>query len=140
MLSKEQFYSAVADLVLVIHFAFVAFVLVGLIAIWVGRLAGWSWVRNFRFRLAHLICIGVVVAESLGGVVCPLTTWEAKLRVLAGGGERYAGSFMQHWIHRVMFFEASERTFTIIYVVFFAAVLASFWLVAPRWPKRVKAG
>ena len=52
------------------------------------------------------------------------------------GGERYAGSFMQHSIHRMMYYDASERTFAIIYVVFFVAVLASFWVVKPRWPKR----
>jgi hypothetical protein len=78
--------------------------------------------------------MAVVVVESLGGVVCPLTTWEAKLRVLAGGGGIYAGSFIQHWVHCLMFFDASERTFTSIYVAFFAVVVASVFLVRPRWP------
>lgn len=140
MSRQESLYSALADLVLVVHFAFVSFVLFGLIAVWVGRFCGWSWVRNFWFRLVHVMAIGVVVGESIGGVVCPLTNWEAKLRMLAGGGERYAGSFIQHWVHRLMFFEASERSFTIIYVVFFTAVLASFWLVKPRWPRKRAAG
>src|SRR5436190_2400243 len=99
----SSFYGLLADLVLVVHFAFVLFVLLGLFAIWMGRFLRWSWVRNFWFRLAHLLAIGIVVAESVGGVVCPLTTWEDKLRRLAGGGEIYAGSFMQHWIHRLMF-------------------------------------
>ena len=135
--SSPGFYHFAADVVLVVHFAFVIFVLFGLIAIWAGGLFRWNWVRNIRFRLTHIAAIGIVVAESLGGVICPLTTWENKLRELAGGGGEYEGSFVQHWVHRLMFFEASPTTFTIIYVVFFLAVIASFWAVKPRWRKSV---
>ena len=140
MNTNTRFYGILADLVLVVHFAFVLFVLLGLLAIWTGRFLRWSWVRNFWFRLAHLLAIGIVVAESVGGVVCPLTTWEDKLRRLAGGGDHYAGSFLQHWVHRAMFFDCGESTFTIIYVVFFTAVLASFWVVKPRGPRRNAPG
>ena len=129
-----RLYTLLADLILILHFAFVAFVVAGLVLVWVGRLRRWGFVRNFWFRLAHLLAIGVVAAESLAGFVCPLTIWENSLRLLAGGGQRYQGSFVQHWLHRVMFFEASESTFTILYVLFFAAVALSLWLVKPRWP------
>ena len=131
-----RLYALLADLILILHFAFVAFVVVGLFAVWMGWLCRWRFVRNFWFRLAHLLAIGVVAAESLAGFVCPLTIWENSLRLLAGGGERYQGSFVQHWLHRVMFFEAGESTFTILYVLFFAAVALSLWLVKPRWPAR----
>jgi len=127
-------YTLLADFVLILHFAFVAFVVAGLLLVWVGWLCRWRFVHNFWFRLAHLLAIGVVAAESLAGIVCPLTIWENSLRLLAGGGERYQDSFVQHWLHRVMFFEASEGTFTILYVLFFAAVALSFWLVKPRRP------
>ena len=127
---------ALADLVLVVHAAFVAFVVVGLVLIWVGRFRGWRIVRNFWFRAAHLVAVGVVAAESLTGFVCPLTTWEDQLRLLAGGQERYAGSFIQHWLHHLIFFDADERVFTIAYVAFFLAVALSLWLVPPHWPRR----
>ena len=129
-----RFYTMLADSILILHFAFVAFVVIGLLVIWVGWLRRWRFVRNFWFRLAHLLAIGVVAAESLTGIVCPLTIWENHLRLLAGGGERYAGSFVQHWLHRVMFYEARESTFTILYILFFVAVALSLWLVKPRWP------
>ena len=132
----QRFYLALADLVLVIHFAVVAFVVLGLVLVWMGRFLRWSFVRNFWFRLAHLTAIGTVVAESFAGMVCPLTTWENQLRSLAGGEKRYAGSFVQHWLHRVMFFDLGETTFTIAYVAFFLVVALSFWLVPPRWPRR----
>jgi len=129
-----RLYALLADLILILHFAFVAFVVAGLLVILVGWLCRWQFVRNFWFRLAHLLAIGVVAAESLAGFVCPLTIWENNLRLLAGGGQRYQGSFVQHWLHRLMFFEASESTFTILYILFFTAVALSLWLVKPRGP------
>jgi hypothetical protein len=135
-----ELYSLLADLILIVHFAFVVFVVVGLVLVWVGWMCRWRVVRNVWFRAAHLLAIGVVMAESLAGVVCPLTTWENELRRLAGGGERYQGSFVQHWLHRVMFYDASESAFTVLYLFFFGAVLLSFWLVPPRWPARRLSG
>ncbi|MBI3874801.1 MAG: DUF2784 domain-containing protein [Verrucomicrobia bacterium] len=127
---------ALADLVLVIHFAFVAFVVIGLILVWLGWWRRWEWVRNFWFRLLHLLAMGFVAAEAVLGVTCPLTTWENQLRLTAGGGERYAGSFIQHWIHKVMFFQLPERVFTMAYLIVLAAIMLSFWVVPPRWPWR----
>jgi len=124
-----------ADVVLLCHFAIVSFVVFGIVLVWVGHFRRWEWVRNFWFRAAHLATIGIVAAEALGGVVCPLTTWENQLRLAAGGGERYATSFVEHWVHKAMFFELPSQVFTIGYVVFFLAVAASFWFVKPRWPR-----
>ena len=124
--------AVLADAILLLHFAFVLFVIGGLITVWLGYFARWNFVRNPWFRLGHLLAMGVVVAESLCGVICPLTTWEADLRVKAGEGPSYAGSFIQHWVHRVMFFEIPESAFTAIYVVFFGLIVLSFVVVRPR--------
>lgn len=134
MTSLQRFYLVLADLVLVVHVAFVAFVIVGLLLIWIGWLRRWTWVRNLWFRAGHLAAIGVVVAESVAGYICPLTTWENRLRLLAGGEQRYQGSFIQHWLHRVLFFDFDERIFTMAYLVFFLLVALSLWRVPPRWP------
>ncbi|HZI33861.1 MAG TPA: DUF2784 domain-containing protein [Candidatus Binatia bacterium] len=137
----QQFCHVLADVVLMIHAAFIVFVVGGLVLIWVGGFRGWAFVRNLWFRAAHLAAIGVVVAESLSGVVCPLTVWEDKLRLLAGDQARSAGSsFIQDWVHRLIFFDLNERTFTIIYLGFFLAVALSLWLIPPRWPRRPAPG
>ena len=136
MTPLQRFCLGLADLVLVVHASFVAFVIIGLLLIWIGQLRHWAFVRNFWFRVAHLAAIGVVAAESLSGFVCPLTTWEDRLRLLAGGEQRYAGSFIQHWLHQVIFFDLSESFFTIAYVAFFLAVALSLRFVPPRWPRR----
>lgn len=136
MMPAQRCYLVLADLTLIVHAAFVAFVVIGLMLIWIGRFRGWAFVCNFWFRVAHLAAIGVVAAESLAGFVCPLTTWENRLRLMAGGEERYQGSFIQHWLHQVLFFDLSETVFTVIYVVFFTAVALSLWLMPPRMPRR----
>ena len=131
----QRLYLALADLVLILHFAFVAFVVIGLLLIWIGWLRRWNFVRNVWFRVGHLAAIGLVAAESLAGFVCPLTTWENQLRAM-GGGQSYQESFVQHWLHRALFFDLGERVFTISYLIFFLAVALSLWLVPPAWPHR----
>jgi hypothetical protein len=127
-------YSLLADLILLIHFSYVLFVVLGLVVIWIGFFLRWPFVRNFWFRLIHLLAIGYVVTESLGGVICPLTVWENELRIKAGNGV-YQGTFMEHWVHQIMYYDASPETFTAIYIIFFGAVLLSLWCVQPNWPR-----
>jgi hypothetical protein len=131
MTLAQWFYLVLADAILVVHTAFVAFVIVGLVLIWLGGWRRWSFVRNFWFRIGHLAAIGVVAAESLTGFICPLTTWEDRFRLLAGGEERYAGSFIQHWLHRILFYEASPWVFQ---AALFVAVPLRLWLGPPPRP------
>lgn len=116
-----------ADAVLVVHFAFITFVVGGLGAIWLGAALGWNWVRNPLFRAAHLAAILFVAAEALLGVMCPLTVWEDALR-----GRGSDMGFIARWIRSVMFYELPPWVFTAAYVSFAAVVAITFWLVPPR--------
>ena len=58
-------YRLAADAVVIVHYAYVAFVAVGLLAILLGLVCGWRWVRNFWFRSLHLLAILVVAAEAV---------------------------------------------------------------------------
>ena len=118
--------SRLADLVLLVHFAFVLFVVGGLALIWIGAAAGWSWVRNFWFRVAHLAAIVLVAGEALVGVWCPLTLWEDALRGVQG-----EKGFVARWIHRLMFYDVPGWMFTIAYVLFALVVALSWRLVRP---------
>ena len=73
-----------ANAVLVVHVGIAAFVVAGLLLVIVGNLEHWGWVNNAWFRVAHVAAIGIVVAESWLGFVCPLTTLEMWLRSRAG--------------------------------------------------------
>ena len=88
-----------ADVVVLVHALYVAFVVAGLVVVLVGAALRWRWIRNFWFRIVHLSMIGIVVMESLAGMVCPLTTWEAALREKAGDDALYPGSFLGRCIH-----------------------------------------
>jgi hypothetical protein len=118
-------YGFLADAVLVVHALFVAFVVVGQSVILLGLWQGWAWVRNLRFRVAHLAAIGIVVLQAWLGVLCPLTILENVLRRRAGEAG-YAGSFIQHWLHRVIFYEADGWVFTAVYTAF-AGIVALTW-------------
>ncbi len=125
-------YRLTADLVVVVHFAFVAFVVFGLMLTLAGGVRRWQWVRGVRFRAFHLGAIGFVVAESLCGVTCPLTIWEQHLRELAGQVS-YRGDFIANWAHDLLFFDFEPWVFTLIYCSFGAVVALSWVLVPPRW-------
>jgi hypothetical protein len=128
-------YRLAADAVLVLHISYVSFVLVGFLLTVVGILARWQWIRNFWFRSLHLVAILLVVAESLLGIICPLTTWENELRQLAGQ-TAYRGDFIAQWLHDLLFFDAEPWVFTVCYTLFGLAVLATFILAPPRWRKK----
>lgn len=116
-----------ADLILLVHFALAAFVVLGLPLVWVGAWRAWSWTRNAVFRYAHAGAIVVIAAEALAGSICPLTRWEDTLR--AGTQGR---SFVGRWVARLLYYDFPESAFTLIYVLYAAATLATLRLVAPQ--------
>ena len=150
-------YLAAADLIVVIHAAYVGFVLFGLVAILLGIIFRWRWVRNFWFRVIHFAMMAIVVAEALAGVICPLTTWEDDLRAMAGEspGE---GTFVARLCDAVMFYrptvdedlsslsgeeyqavmkernDALLRRLTIAYCVLGTVILLGLILAPPRRP------
>ena len=117
-----------ADVILIVHFLFVAFVVGGLALIWIGASSGWAWVRNFWFRVAHLGAILFVAGEAIVGIWCPLTVWEDALR----GGALSEKSFVARWIHRILFYDFPEWVFTVAYVAFALVVAATWWCVRPE--------
>ncbi|MGH8641880.1 MAG: DUF2784 domain-containing protein, partial [Burkholderiales bacterium] len=95
--------------------------------IWIGAAAGWEWVRNFWFRIAHLGAIAFVAGEALLGIWCPLTVWEAQLRRTDEGK-----SFVAQWVHRILFYDFPEWVFTILHVGFALIVASTWWWVRPH--------
>lgn len=120
-----------ADLILVIHFLFVLFVVGSLPLIWLGGWMGWDFVRNRRFRLSHLGAILFVVSESLIGMACPLTVLEDSLR-----GTSSDSNFIQRWLHRIIFYDVSEWVLMTIYVLFALLVAITFKLLPPHRKSR----
>lgn len=126
-----RLYQHLADAVLVLHFGVVVFVVGGLVLIVAGNALRWGWVNAFGFRLAHLVAIAIVVVQSWLGEVCPLTTLESWLRVRAGSAA-YSRSFIEHWIQRLLFYEAPFWVFVSAYTLFALLVLGCWWYFPPR--------
>lgn len=116
-----------ADALLVVHFLIAAFIVAGLVLVWLGAAFGWRWTTNPWFRYLHVGAIAFVAAEALAGVACPLTVWEDLLR----GGVR-PESFVGRWVQRLLYYQAPEWMFTAAYVAWTAATLLTLWLVPPR--------
>lgn len=123
-----------ADAILVLHVGIVAFVVLGSLAILAGGPLRWRWVRNRAFRLGHLALMVFIAAQAWLGQLCPLTEWEQALRIRAGQ-DAYEGSFVEHWLSRLIFFDAPWWVFIAAYTAL-AALLALCWW---RWPPRPRS-
>ncbi len=123
-------YQLLADAVLALHVAIVLFVVGGLVLVIAGNFRGWRWVNRLWFRLAHLGAIAVVVAEAWFAITCPLTTLEMWLRA-KGAEATYGGSFIEHWLQRLLYYDAPGWVFTLMYSLFGLLVLATWWYFPP---------
>jgi len=130
----QRFYLILADAILITHALVVLFNVASLPLIWLGRFFQWRFVRNFYLRIVHLLLIGYIALQAMVGQDCPLTDWENELRIKAGY-EIYGGSFIAHWVQRLLFYAAEEWVFTVAYALFFVLVLATQFYVRPDPPR-----
>src|SRR5262245_29206278 len=69
-----------ADTVATVHLLLMIFVVLGQLAILVGIVFRWAWIRNPWFRWIHFATIITVAVDAILAVNCPLTDWEDDLR------------------------------------------------------------
>ncbi len=131
-MSMSLCFRIAADLVVVLHMAYVLVVVFGLPAIGWGIARKHEWVRNIWLRGGHLAMIVIVVGEAWAGMTCPLTTWEHQLRE-AAGQQSYRGAFLANLVHDWLFYDAEPWVFAILYTLFGLLVVGTFVLAPPRW-------
>ena len=133
-----MYYSFLADALVIIHLAFVAFVVLGQLAILVGIIFKKTWARSFAFRIIHLICIGIVATEGMLDVECPLTVWERNLRTEAGQDVSEA-PFIPQLANRILFYpDIPHVYFERMHIAFGFMVLLTFLIWPPRLQKKQK--
>jgi hypothetical protein len=125
-------YGFAADLMVGIHVAYVAYVVVGQLLIIVAAPMKWQWARNPWFRFTHLLAITVVAVEAVMGWPCPLTVWEADLRALAGQAFDGSESFMGKLLHNLLFINAPQQVLNTGYVAVMVLVLQGLIMYPPR--------
>lgn len=123
-------YSLLSDVILIAHFAFIAFVIGGQVCVLIGYFRKWVWVRNFTFRVCHILAIGAVVILAWADNICPLTVLENTFRE-ASGNPSYSGTFVEHWLSKVIYYDAPQWIFALTYSIFGALVLLSWNWVRP---------
>ncbi|OGB25807.1 MAG: hypothetical protein A3I66_05405 [Burkholderiales bacterium RIFCSPLOWO2_02_FULL_57_36] len=85
-------YRLLADFVLIIHFAFVVFALLG----------GLLVLRYRKILWWHIVALCWGVAVQWADWICPLTPLENYFRRI-GGESGYAGGFIEHFVLKVLY-------------------------------------
>jgi hypothetical protein len=116
--------AVLAQAVLAVHLAVIAFNIVGLIAIPLGVALGWRWVRGRWWRLAHLASWAVVAVQAALGRACFLTLWQDDL-----SGATAQPPLIERWVERAIYWPLPIWVFAAIYLALFALVVAMWWLV-----------
>jgi len=118
-------YGVLADLVVILHLAFVVFVLFG------GLLA----LRWRRVRWLHLPAVAWGAAVEFGGWICPLTPLEIWLR-MQGGESGYSSDFIEHYILPLLYPADLTREVQIVLgamvVAINLAIYGWVWLISRK--------
>ena len=124
---RAMAFRLLADLVVVIHFAFVLFAVFG--GLLVVRWRRWAW--------AHVPAFVWAALTELAGLVCPLTPFEISLRLKAGGAG-YEHGFVEHYLLAALYPEGLTRDGQILLGILVlavnAAVYAWVWRRGTRLP------
>lgn len=129
-----MWYGLAADLLVVVHILYVAYIVVGVGLIVAGLRRKWNWVRNPWFRLTHLLAILIVVYEIIVKAQCPLTVWEMQLRAVAGQAVNQT-TFMDRVLSFILVADAPVWLVSGLYHAFGLAIVFLFVFAPPRWKK-----
>ena len=116
-------YKILADLVVLIHFGWILFMLWGFVLtvcssvlVYVPLAAKGRGIKFFDrwiFRTVHLAGIVYVAILTILGKYCPLTILENDLRGQYDAGLTYPGSFVIHYVEKIVYPEANFLIFVI---------------------------
>jgi len=122
-------YSLLADAVLLVHLAFILFVMLG----------GLLLLRWPRLAWLHLPAVAWGIFVEFSGRICPLTPLENDLRQ-RGGGAAYSGGFIEHYVTALIYPDGLSRTVQFVLGGIVIAVnVAMYWMLARRMKRRATA-
>jgi hypothetical protein len=120
-------YLALADAVLVLHLAFILFVVLG------GLLVLWR--RGFVWLHLPAVAWGILIEFT--GWICPLTPFENWLR-MQGGDRGFSGGFINHYLASLIYPEGLTRGLQWLLGALVLAVNAAIYLRI--WRGRARTG
>ena len=108
----------IADLILIIHFLIVIFIISLLILVPYGYYKKWIWVSSKKVRYTHVFLMSFVTIESFLGNICPLTVLENNLR-----GVITNQTFVSKYLSKIIFFNFPSYVFLTLYFTGFLIVI-----------------
>ncbi|HEY1416235.1 MAG TPA: DUF2784 family protein [Caulobacteraceae bacterium] len=117
-----------AQWVLALHLAIIAFNLFGLIIMPIGAWRRWDFVREPVWRLAHLATMAAVAVQAAAGRACFLTDWQDAL-----SGAAATQPLIMRWVNSAVFWPLPMWVFEALYLSLFAYTVALLVWVRPRW-------
>jgi Protein of Unknown function (DUF2784) len=117
-----------AAAVLALHVAIILLNLFGLLAVPLGALCGWNFVRVRWWRVLHLALLAAVAGQALAGRACILTIWQSEL----AGAAAPPAPVILRWVDRLIFWHLPVWAFAALYVGVLLYALALFRWVPPR--------
>jgi Protein of Unknown function (DUF2784) len=116
-----------AEAILTAHLAIIVFNVFGLIAVPLGALRGWRFVRVRWWRVLHLVLLGTVALQAVVGRACILTLWQAAATEEASSPT----PLIMGSVNRMIYWPLPIWVFAALYLLVFGYALALLWLVPP---------
>ncbi len=118
-------YKVLADITVGIHFLWILFLIF-------GALLG---VRSKAIRVIHIFGLAFAFILQIFSWYCPLTYLEVWLRALHDPGSSYAGSFIIHYLEKIVYLEISQTVLFVMTICVGGITLWVYW----RKPKARKS-
>lgn len=118
-MALASFYSTAADITVILHFLWIVFLVFG---VFVGRRH--RWVKRI-----HLGGIAFALVIQFTGLYCPFTYLEIWLRQLHDPSQSYTGSFIIHYVEKIVYVNIDPEVILILTIVL---AIVSVWLYYPR--------
>lgn len=100
-------YRILADTVVIFHFLWIVFLIIG--GFW-GR-------RNIQIKFLHLSGLGYAIFVQSFNIYCPLTYIETWLRAKHNPSMSYEGSFIAHYLEKLIYIEISREIILLLTVI-----------------------
>jgi len=129
-------YKIFADAIIVVHFLFILFMLLGFLLTAYALVFRQKFFDWWLFRSLHLLGIFYVSSLSILGKYCPLTILENELRLRYEASSVYSGSFIGHYLERLVYPDVNPLIIQIP-TVFLAIFTIVVFIIKP--PGKIKS-
>ena len=111
------------DLTILLHFLWILFLIFGVVFALKGSKIAWFHLGGLLFSLFI----------NMLGMYCPLTYLENYLRSTYGASGPYLGSFIAHYLERIIYLDLPERAIRIGEIIFVSLNLVVYGILAKRY-------